>query len=56
MDIVSEFHAEARQETASEGLGKGPYMAARTGFESTTFRTKGDKSTNEPPRPTCGPG
>ena len=52
MDIVSEFHAEAPQATASEGLAQGPYMAAGAGFEPTTLRTKGDESTNEPPRPT----
>src|SRR6218665_1441295 len=38
--------------TASEGLAQGPYPAARAGFEPTTLRTKGDKSTNKPPRPT----
>src|SRR6218665_4206374 len=27
-------------------------MAVRAGFEPTTLRTKGDQSTNEPPRPT----
>ena len=27
-------------------------MAARAGFEPTTLRTKGDESTNKPPRPT----
>src|SRR6218665_2535520 len=48
----SEFHAEAPRATASEGLASGRYVAARTGFEPTTLRTEGDKSTNEPPRPT----
>src|SRR6218665_2499167 len=28
------------------------YVAARTGFEPMTLRTKGDESANEPPRPT----
>ena len=28
-DTVSEFHAEAPQATASEGLAQGPYVAAR---------------------------
>ena len=49
---MSEFHAEAPQATASEGPAQGPYMEARAGFEPTTVRTKGDESTNEPPRPT----
>src|SRR6218665_73480 len=49
-DTVSEFHAEAPQATASEGLVQGPYMATSTRFEPTSLRTKGDKSTNEPPR------
>ena len=49
---MSEFHAEAPQATASEGLAQGPYVAARAGFEPTTLRTKGDESANEPPRPT----
>ena len=46
---MSEFHAEASQATASEGLAQGPYVAARAGFEPSTYRTKGDESTNEPP-------
>jgi len=33
---VSEFHAEAPQEIASEGLAQGPYMAARARFEPMT--------------------
>ena len=49
---MSEFHAEAPQATASEGLAQGPYVAASAGFEPTTLRTKGDESTNQPPRPT----
>ena len=49
---MSEFHAEASQATASECLAHGPYVAARVGFEPTTLWTKGDESTNEPPRPT----
>src|SRR6218665_1250019 len=39
------------QATASEGLAQGPYLAARAGLERMTLRTKGDESTNEPPRP-----
>ena len=39
------------QATASEGLAQGPYVAARAGLERMTLRTKGDESTNEPPRP-----
>ena len=49
MDTVSEFHIEASQATASEGLAQGPYIVARTGFEPGTLRTKGVESTNEPP-------
>jgi len=30
---VSEFHAEASQATASEGLAQGLYVAATAGFE-----------------------
>ena len=51
MDTVLEFQAEAPQATASERLVQGPYMAARAGFDPTTFRTKGHESTNEPPCP-----
>ena len=51
MDTVSEFHAEAPQATASEGLAQGPYVAARPGFKPATLQTKGAKSTNEPPSP-----
>ena len=36
---VSEFHSEAPQATASEGLVQGPYVAARAGFEPATLRT-----------------
>jgi len=32
-DTVSEFHAEAPQATVSEGLARGPYVAARAGVE-----------------------
>ena len=52
MDTVLEFHAEASQATAGEGLTQGPYMAVRVGFEPVALRTKGDESTNEPPLPT----
>ena len=44
---MSEFHAEAPKATASDGLAQGPYVAATEGFEPTTFRTKGDESTND---------
>src|SRR6218665_2212450 len=44
---VSEFHAEAPQATVSEGLTKGPYGAARGGFEPTTLRMKGVESNIE---------
>ena len=40
------------QVTTSEGLAQGLYLAARTGYEPATIRTKGAESTNEPPRPT----
>ena len=49
--IVSEFHAEASQATASEGLAQGPYVAARVGLEPAPLRTKGDEPTNKPPLP-----
>ena len=52
LDTVSEFHAEAPQAIAIEGLAQGPYVAARAGFEPTTLLAKGDESTNEPPCPT----
>ena len=48
---MSEFHAEAPQATASEGIAQGLYVAARAGFSPTTLRMKVDESTNEPPRP-----
>ena len=35
--------------TTSEGLAQGPYKAARVGFEPTTFRTEGTKTTTQPP-------
>src|SRR6218665_3377491 len=50
--IVSEFHAEVTWTTVSEELAKGPYVAARPGFEPTTLRSTAIDSTNEPPRPT----
>jgi len=49
---VSDFHTEAPQATANEGLAQGPYVAARARFEPATLRTKGDESINEPQRPT----
>src|SRR6218665_1979539 len=54
-NTVSEFHAEAPLAAASEGFAQGPYVAARAGFEPMTLRTKGDESTNKPPRPTHCP-
>jgi len=52
---LSEFHTEAPQATAREGLAQGAYVAARAEFEPTTLRTKGDESTTRPPRPTGHP-
>ena len=49
IDTVSEFHTEAPQATASEGLAQGPYVATGAGFEPTTLLTIGIESTNEPP-------
>jgi len=45
---VSEFHAEAPQATAGEGLTQGPYVAAKAGFETKTLRKKDVESTNAP--------
>ena len=39
------FHTEAPQ-ALSEGLAQGLYVAARAGFEPTTFQTKGVESNN----------
>src|SRR6218665_1982151 len=50
-DTVSEFHAEAPQATASEGLAHGSYVAARVGVEPATLQSTDIDSTNEPPRP-----
>ena len=33
----------------NDGLAKGPYVAARVGFEPMTFRTQGTEPTTEPP-------
>ena len=44
--------AVVMQNTVGEELAQGPYVAATEGFEPVTLRTKGDESTNEPPRPT----
>ena len=52
---MSEFHAEAPQAIASEGLAQSSYVVPREVFEPATLRTKGVKSTNEPPRPTSQP-
>src|SRR6218665_2758391 len=51
-EALPEFHAEAPQTTASEGLVQGPYFAARAEFKPMTLRTIGVESTNEPPRST----
>ena len=37
---MPEFHAEAPQETVSEGLAQGPYVAAIVGVEPMTHRSK----------------
>ena|SRR6218665_2946944 len=49
---MSEFHAEAPQATASEGLAQGRCVATRAGFELATLWSKGIDSTNAPPCPT----
>ena len=49
---MPEFHAEAPQATASEGLAEGPYVAARVGFKPTTLQSTAIDLTTEPPRPT----
>ena len=46
-----EFHTEAPQATASEGLAQGLYVAARAGVEPLSFRMKGVVPTHEPPHP-----
>ena len=51
-NTMSEYHAKAPQATTSGGLAQGPFVAIRAGYEPTALRTKGDKSTNEPPCPT----
>ena len=48
---MPEFLTEAPQETASEGLAQGPYVAARAGVETMTLRTKDVDSTKVPLRP-----
>ena len=48
---MSEFHVEAPLATSRGGLAQSRYVTARTGFEPTIVRTKGDESTNESPRP-----
>ena len=52
VDAVWSLHAETLQATASDGLARGPYVAARAGFEPTTLRSKGSDSTNASPHPT----
>ena len=42
---MSEFHAEATQASASEGLANGPYVAARAEIQP----AKNAESTNDPP-------
>jgi len=51
-DTASEFHAEALQAAASEGLAQGLYVAAKAVFGPMTLRTKGDEFTNESQCPT----
>jgi len=46
-------HAKALQAAMTKGLAKGPYVAARVGFEPATFQTQGTKPKTEPPRPKC---
>ena len=40
---MSEYHAEAQQATAGEGLSQGPYVAARAGFKPMALQIKGDQ-------------
>ena len=51
LTLCRSLHAEALQVTASEGLAQSPYVAARAGFEHTTFQSKGIDSTSAPPCP-----
>ena len=39
------------QETMSEGLAQGPYVAARVEFEPATLQTQSTEPTTEPPCP-----
>src|SRR6218665_3382499 len=48
LTLCRSLQTEALQATASEGLAKGPYVAARARFEPTTQRSKGIDSTNAP--------
>jgi len=48
-------HTEALQATVSEGLAKGPYVAARVRFKPTTFWMQGTKLIIEPPLPATEP-
>ena len=45
---MSEFHAEAPEATASEGLAQVVYVAARAVFEPTILQSKGIDSTTPP--------
>src|SRR6218665_2173045 len=51
MTLFRNLNAEALQETVSEGLAQGPYVAAGAGFEPTTLRSKGIDFANALPRP-----
>src|SRR6218665_1993388 len=42
--LCRSLNAKALQETASEGLVQGPYVAARARFEPMTLRSKGNDS------------
>jgi len=44
--LCQNYHDEALQATASEGLAQGPYVAARVGLESATLQTEGTEPHN----------
>src|SRR6218665_1379790 len=50
--LCRSFTPKRHRQFTSEGLAQCFYVATRAGFELTTLRTKGDESTNDPPRPT----
>src|SRR6218665_1221819 len=49
--LCQSLHAKALQATVSEELARGPYMAARARFKSTTLWLKCIDSSNAPPCP-----